>query len=562
MTDSESDYDPPVTRRLLRKRPRWSFAESDSDDGTQSAGGSGISFHDTREDMTSDDEDHSQEAFTTQSEVEDVQEETDNDGTDQSSERDDELEGEETDSVQDPLIPLGEPANLQVNTNNRCYLVTYSQVDVTLVPTREAFADLCVDAFGGVGNVDHYACAKEPHVNGGTHYHVSIKLSAGQRWFHAKNYLLNRGISVNFARPPIGKCLYAWIYRYISKYDQEVFHSDPHPSLEQIEDSRKMEKALAALSAKLAGETEDGVRAKSGKTIRLKDAEVARYCRKKNISTITEMMADAEVRVGEGDDTLSNYIFSRTMKQLSELLLKNEMMATAIDKVQHLQMSRLERLSLFKEKECARNCNGVWYTCALDILKRNKINKYVFADAIRELLEKGRGKGRNLFLLGPHTSGKTFLFKPLLAMYPHHFSNPPASTFGWLGADEASLILLNDYRWESKKNGGNIDWGTLLNLLEGFPTTLPAPMNSFCKHVHITTDVPIFGTGPDPIRWYTTHPEEPRNKKHAKEDGQMDSRWRTFELTYTFTEQERIKDVPCCPSCFCRFSFLGYGDDS
>ena len=118
------------------------------------------------------------------------------------------------------------------------------------------------------------------------------------------------------------------------------------------------------------------------------------------------------------------------MKQLSELLMKNDLMTNARRKVHNLKMSRMSTLRSYKDSECVENCNGLWYRCATDILRRSDINKYVFADAIRELLEKGRGRKRKKILLGPESSGKTFLLKPLLTIYPEHFANPAASSFG------------------------------------------------------------------------------------------------------------------------------------
>ena len=242
-------------------------------------------------------------------------------------------------------------------------------------------------------------------------------------------------------------------------------------------------------------------------------------------------------------------------KSWNEMLTKTWQMEGAVAKVTALATPRLTVLRSALESQCI--CDGVWLKCALNLLERSRINRYLFAHAMRDLLEKGRGKRRNLFLMGPHTSGKTFLLKPLLKIYPQHFSNPAASSFGWIGADEASIILLNDYRWDNKMNGGNIEWGTLLNLLEGFPVKLPAPMNTYAKNLHIKTDVPIFATGPDPIRWYAVRSDEPRRKKHDKEDGQIDCRWKTFELTRTIPLNERVEDIPECTHCFATMAYLG-----
>ena len=85
---------------------------------------------------------------------------------------------------------------------------------------------------------------------------------------------------------------------------------------------------------------------------------------------------------------------------------------------------------------------------------------------------------------------------------------------------------------------------------------LPAPMNSFPKHILINTDVPILGTGPDPIQWYSNQSEEPRKSKHAKKDAQMEERWKTFKLKHSFTGKQRIADIEPCASCFVIFFLI------
>ena len=449
------------------------------------------------------------------------------------------------------------PVELTSNTNNRTYLITYSQVDKDLAPTRQIFADLCVDAFGGVTKVEQYACAEEPHENGGTHYHVSLKLLNTSRWFRAKEYLRDRGIIVNFARPPPGRAMYAWIFRYISKFDENVHLSENHPHLEDIVNNNRCRRAVAARVRAAADSRGDGGKRSS----RLKDPEVAKYCRKHGLKSLSQLMADAEERMKNGDESLHDYIFSRTLKQLHELLAKVDLMEKCVEKVLNLGTPRMETLRSFKDADCVDRCESIWYDLALDIFRRSAINKYVFADGVRELIEKGRARGRNVLILGPHAAGKTFLLKPLMKIFPIHFVNPAASAFGWIGADEASFIMLNDFRWLRKSDGGNIEWTCFLNLLEGMTVSLPAPMNHYSKHISIHTDVPIFATGPDPIRWYSRQENEPRDTtKHKHEDQQMEDRWNIFRLSHTFERGERRDDIPPCPSCFARLAFLGYGD--
>ena len=69
-------------------------------------------------------------------------------------------------------------------------------------------------------------------------------------------------------------------------------------------------------------------------------------------------------------------------------------------------MSRMEILQEAFEGNCAENCDGCRLHIALNILQQNCITRGDFSAAMRELLEKGRGKYRNIFLKGPANCGK------------------------------------------------------------------------------------------------------------------------------------------------------------
>ena len=62
-----------------------------------------------------------------------------------------------------------------------------------------------------------------------------------------------------------------------------------------------------------------------------------------------------------------------------------------------------------------------WYICSFDIMQKNSINPYIYADVIRDVPIHGRGKFRNI--TGPANSGKTFMLKPL-EIVNHAFSIP------------------------------------------------------------------------------------------------------------------------------------------
>ena len=103
----------------------------------------------------------------------------------------------------------------------------------------------------------------------------------------------------------------------------------------------------------------------------------------------------------------------------------------------------------------------------------NKVNAYVYAAAIRELLTLGRGKFRNIIIVGPANCGKTFLFKPLEGIFKV-FCNPANDKYAWVGADQVEIIVLQDFRWSPEL----IAWKDLLLLLEGETVKLPSLLSS------------------------------------------------------------------------------------
>ena len=119
-------------------------------------------------------------------------------------------------------------------------------------------------------------------------------------------------------------------------------------------------------------------------------------------------------------------------------------------------------------------CNGQWLQCANQILRWNDVSRGTFSQAVKDLLEKGRGKFRNILIKGPANTGKTFVLNPLNVVY-RSFSNPATYTFAWVGAEKAEVIFLNDFRW----NPQIIQWHDLLLMLEGQPVHLPAPKSYF-----------------------------------------------------------------------------------
>lgn len=79
---------------------------------------------------------------------------------------------------------------------------------------------------------------------------------------------------------------------------------------------------------------------------------------------------------------------------------------------------------------------------------RNSISINSFCNSIRTLLDKGRGKFRNILITVRTNCGKSFILKPIAKVF-NTFDNPATSSFAWVGADLAEVIFLNDFHWTS-----------------------------------------------------------------------------------------------------------------
>ena len=122
---------------------------------------------------------------------------------------------------------------------------------------------------------------------------------------------------------------------------------------------------------------------------------------------------------------------------------------------------RLDMLWDHLQEACVEGCNGKWLDYAKAILTKNNVEVADFLQAVYNLLDNGRGKYRNVLIVGPENCGKTFMLKPLNLVFDC-FNIPASSTFAWVGAEQVEVIVLNDFRWNSKL----IEWSDLLNLLD------------------------------------------------------------------------------------------------
>ena len=280
---------------------------------------------------------------------------------------------------------------------------------------------------------------------------------------------------------------------------------------------------------------------------RLSNLDVSDFIVKHAIHNQTELFAHAETRKQEGEVDLATFLFTRSEKSLSELIAKTWLLKTASKEMQKSTVTRIAMIEKCAQENCVDGCKGNWFESALQVLQYNNISSANFAKSLYDLLEKGRGKHRNMMLIGPSNCAKTFMFKPLKLIFENSvFENPSNDKYAWIGAEKARLILLQDFRYSKEV----IAWHDLLLLLEGETVKLPAPKNHFNSDIVIDTDVPIFATSKCEIVY-----KGPFNTTDERETDMMANRWNVYKFKHVF-QQHHQREIKPCRCCFAKLALL------
>ena len=237
------------------------------------------------------------------------------------------------------------------------------------------------------------------------------------------------------------------------------------------------------------------------------------------------------------------FIYSRSEKHLLELIRKAWEMSQAQTKLTEDAVTRMTRMEGAADGDCVSD-DCQWLQRAEEVLALNKIDKADFSGAIANAMKCGRRKFTNIFITGRSNCAKTFLLKPLKAIFGNHlFENPTNDKYGWHGVANAQVILLQDFRYSPNV----ISWADFLLLLEGETVKLPAPKNHFAEDILLdaSNDIPIFATGPNKIEFTR------QSADFERETDMMDSRWHVIKLTHVFKKEDQI-EIPPCKRCFAK----------
>ena len=169
---------------------------------------------------------------------------------------------------------------------------------------------------------------------------------------------------------------------------------------------------------------------KSPKVKRLSNYEVSDFIVSKNVKTDTELFAQASIQKEAGKKELANFVMSRSSKASQDLITNSWKMNSVAEELQWHSVPRMETIHQTANTECMQHCEGTWLQSAIEVLTNNQIHHVVFAHSLHKLLEKGRGKFRNM-VVGPANCGKTFILMPLTKFLTHFQTLQMANMPGW-----------------------------------------------------------------------------------------------------------------------------------
>ena len=160
-----------------------------------------------------------------------------------------------------------------------------------------------------------------------------------------------------------------------------------------------------------------------------------------------------------------------------------------------------------------------------------------------DLLQHGRGKNRNIFLVGRSNCGKSFLLRPLEKLF-RCLQNPAMNSFSFSGARNKEIILLDDFRFNQAERKP-ITWSQMLLLLDGATVNFSQP-RTFCNEdfcLEASNSIPVFCTG-------KSVPVYERNGViDGVESEMMRNRFRVFVFHFSIPVGSHKEAIPC-PRCF------------
>ena len=219
----------------------------------------------------------------------------------------------------------------------------------------------------------------------------------------------------------------------------------------------------------------------------------------------------ARAKQEAGDRRLLQFLLSR--RDLPQLLERVARAEGAPENARRAQLSRGELLEdTVARGTCACPVAGRWRAAANEVVANKGYTEQQLETAILEALDLGRGKQRNIFIVGPTNRAKSFCLKPLALVYRAYVS-PDTGTHQLADLRGSEVLWLNEFEYDPQF----IPWRKLKDFLEGEPLKVAVPKTQGTNYM-FESNAPVFGAARGPIE----------HAAQRRETVQMDSRMRYF----------------------------------
>jgi len=210
-------------------------------------------------------------------------------------------------------------STLSTRTLRSVYLITYSQVNESIFPTRELFAaavEECFQSGKSSAKVLQWVCSKELHTNVGFHYHMAVKLNTNKRWLGVKTLMQTKyNVVLNFKDTHAN---YYDAFKYAIKEGKEFVVSSGHPDLSsawtptttKASKSRKEGGKKRSINFNSSSK-ESSSNSKTPK--RMCNLEFSDFILKMNIKEELQLYSIAKAQKEEGKTDLARFIFNKNV---------------------------------------------------------------------------------------------------------------------------------------------------------------------------------------------------------------------------------------------------------
>ena len=261
----------------------------------------------------------------------------------------------------------------------------------------------------------------------------------------------------------------------------------------------------------------------------------------KNEASVWALAADLEEK---GDRGLMAYLWEA---DVPAAVAKVRMAMGAKDFARRAQLTRMEILQeVLEKRKCTCKSQGTCFLLMKEVLDKNCIDGN-FQQEVIATLQSGRKKMRNLCLVGPMNTAKSYLFKGLTLIFKT-YSRPDGGSYQMEEMLGKELIFLNDFEYDDDAKKW-CPWQYFKRFLEGEDLTIACPKNRGGNQP-FDSDAPVFLTAPQEISLY-------RGKQRDEyETKQMRTRVKYCNITAEI-KKEDLKEVDPCAHCAARVYLEG-----